>query len=229
MSSGTSERLTSVSGTSSTDVYAVGENGVVVRYNGSGWDVQNLGSSELTLRSVWARAGNDPLTVGTLATHVNGSDRVFRFDGATWTASRNGTRRFLKAVRYQQGSSGLPGNEITDLMRDGQTDLIWVSMATNGIASVDVPKRAWSHLTQIDGFQSSLAMSLDMRANGDMWVGTQTGVSRREPNGRITNYTKGSGLPDARVRKVYVSPNNDVWLAFIEGGAGRVKSPDAHK
>ncbi|MEJ2722674.1 MAG: hypothetical protein P8181_16280, partial [bacterium] len=59
---------------------------------------------------------------------------------------------------------------------------------------------------------------------GTMWYASQAGLSRISPNREnITNYIEGSGMPSINVRKVYVDPNDQVWAAFVEAGAIRIK------
>jgi ligand-binding sensor domain-containing protein len=59
--------------------------------------------------------------------------------------------------------------------------------------------------------------------NGTVWVGTQKGVCRKSGSSFIS-YINGSGIPEERVRKVYIDGQNRVWLGFIGGGAARVLS-----
>jgi ligand-binding sensor domain-containing protein len=57
--------------------------------------------------------------------------------------------------------------------------------------------------------------------DGVIWVGTQTGLGKWIGS-RFTAYPRGSGLPEDRIRTVYVDPGNNVWLCFIEGGAAKI-------
>ena len=72
---------------------------------------------------------------------------------------------------------------------------------------------------------SDLASSVASRTNGDIWLGSQSGVSRLSVTRKVTNFTRGSGLPDERIRSVYIDPQERVWLAFVGAGAGRVIQP----
>ena len=127
----------------------------------------------------------------------------------------------------------------TGVAFDPVDTLFWTSFGDQCIASVDVDAAIWHRFSRVDGFDSDLVSSIAVRKNGDfgdVWVGSQTGVSRIHPDGigkdafengpiTITNFVAGSGLPDARVRKVYVDQHDNVWLAFVEGGAAKVLSP----
>jgi ligand-binding sensor domain-containing protein len=230
MASNTSRSIKSIWGTSASDVYAVGENALVLHYDGTTWSQMTSGASpDLSLHGIWGNSATDMFTVGALATYMNGSDRFLSFDGTSWSPMRTGTQRFLRMERFRASGGGLPGDQISDLVHDVQVDNIWATMPTMGISGVDLATSKWTHLRQVDGFHSDLALSIDIRANRDIWVGTQFGASRREPSGRIVNFIKGSGIPDPRVRKVYVAPNDDVWLSFIGAGVARVAKPDTHK
>ena len=98
-----------------------------------------------------------------------------------------------------------------------------------GIASLDVDARIWTHYTTAQGLVSNLASAVAVNRagspwpEGTLWVATQNGVTKRAPDGTLVNYAEGSGLPNLRSRKVVVDKNNNVWLAFVESGAARVK------
>lgn len=236
MDSPTTLSLTKVFGKAANDVWAVGEQGVILHYDGSSWSQTPSGAPMgLTMNGVWdsgAQAGNLTqliVSVGSLSSHANGSHRFYIYDGSVWSRMTAGTGWFLDTSWVVESTSGLPDNDVTDLILDDQNDQAWMTMSTKGIASVDPPTKTWMHVSQVDGLGSDLCMALGRRSNGDLWVGTQTGISRREPTGRVTNFIKGSGLPDSRVRRVYVDRNDRVWLAFVEAGAGWVVDPDNHK
>ena len=77
MSSGTSVTLFSVWGSSDTDVFAVGEGGCILHYDGSQWSLMNSGSTEV-LRGVWGTGPSDVFAVGEHGT-------VLHFDGSSWS------------------------------------------------------------------------------------------------------------------------------------------------
>jgi ligand-binding sensor domain-containing protein len=134
-----------------------------------------------------------------------------------------------KAVQYKPSNSAIPSVNCTGVAFDTMNGLFWASFGNKGIASVDVNAAIWKNLTRVDGFGSDLVSSIAVRSNGDVWAGTQTGVSRLHDDGAgnvtVTNFVAGSGLPDGRVRKVYIDPQDNVWLAFVEGGAAKVLNP----
>lgn len=135
--------------------------------------------------------------------------------------------RFPGQTIYRPTNSAIPSANCNQVIYDDVSGMFWSVFDTRGIASIDVPNSLWKNYTRVDGLNSDLGWSIAVRSNGDIWIGTQTGVTRRKADGTLTNFVAGSGLPEARVRKVYVNAATDnVWLGFVEGGAARVLNPD---
>ncbi|MBP2681203.1 MAG: hypothetical protein H6Q78_1066, partial [Candidatus Krumholzibacteriota bacterium] len=112
---------------------------------------------------------------------------------------------------------------------DEYRNVFWTAHATLGIASLDVDARTWIHYTTGQGLVSNLASAVAVNhagspwPEGTVWAATQNGLTKMQPDGKMVNYVDGSGLPNLRVRKVVVDKNNNVWLAFVEAGAAKVK------
>lgn len=144
---------------------------------------------------------------------VPGGVRVLRFPGTQY---------------FETESSGIPSDDVNGISYDSHRDVFWTAHATLGIASLDVDSRTWTHYTTGQGLVSNLASGVAVNhANtpwpqGTVWVATQNGVTKMEPDGDMVNYVDGSGLPSLRARKVFVDKNNGVWLGFVDGGAARV-------
>jgi len=129
---------------------------------------------------------------------------------------------------FRTATSGIPSDDVNDIAFDDQRGVFWSAHALNGIASLDVDTKTWTHIGTGDGLVSDLASSVAVNnlatpwPKGTVWVATQNGLTKMEPDGDMVNYTDGSGLPNLRVRKVVVDKNNNVWLGFVERGAARV-------
>lgn len=89
---GTDATLRSVWGSSSTDVFAVGDDGTIVHNDGSGWSAMASGTT-VGLQSVWGSGPDDVYAVGPRA--------VLHFDGAAWSRVEVGDSGF-----YAVGGSG---------------------------------------------------------------------------------------------------------------------------
>lgn len=118
-------------------------------------------------------------------------------------------------------NSAMPEWDVNEAVYDQFQDLWWVAFPTSGLASVDMTTSTWTIYTTRQGLISDLCHSVAVQSDGTVWVGTQVGLSRFK-NGEFTNYIRGSGLPYERIRHVFVDSDDNVWLAFVEGGAARV-------
>ena len=63
MTSGTTERLRSIWGSSSSDVFAVGGSGTILHYDGTAWSEMSSGTTE-HLYNVWGSSSSDVFAVG---------------------------------------------------------------------------------------------------------------------------------------------------------------------
>ena len=133
--SGTTWTLYGVWGTSSTDVFAVGENGTILHYDGVVWGPMNSGVP-VTLFGVWGSSSMDVFAVG-----QNGT--ICHYDGVGWSNMASGTSRHLNAV-WGTASDNVyaVGNNGTILNYDGTS---WDNV-TSGTGS---------HLNGIWGSSSS--------------------------------------------------------------------------
>ncbi len=87
MTSGTGDGLYGVWGSSGKDVFAVGDAGTIVRFDGKNWSLMDSGTSA-NLSGVWGSggyaAGYDVFAVGDWGT-------ILRYDGSTWSPMTSGT------------------------------------------------------------------------------------------------------------------------------------------
>lgn len=82
--SGTESALWSLHGTSSSDVWAVGDHGVILHFDGNQWERSEPHLSE-TLMAVWASAPNDVYASYGDFLEYDGGGGLIHFDGDTWT------------------------------------------------------------------------------------------------------------------------------------------------
>ena len=111
--------LSALWGTSATDIWAVGECGTVLKWNGTTWATQPGGTS-VWLTSVWGAESNNVWAVGDGGT-------ILKWNGAAWTSLPSGTTNGLNAVW------GTDANNIW-AVGDGGTLLKW-----NGTAWTSLP------------------------------------------------------------------------------------------
>jgi hypothetical protein len=95
---GVSVALWDIWGTGPSNVYAVGELGTVLRYNGAQWTTQSNIPTNESLNAIWGSSATDIFAVGDCGT-------VIHFDGTSWTAQASGATQNLYGVWGFSGSS----------------------------------------------------------------------------------------------------------------------------
>ena len=82
--------LSGIWGTSSTDVFAVGDSGTILHYDGAAWSPMNSGTAR-GLDSVWGSSPSDVFAVGWSGT-------ILHCDGAAWSLMSSGIAERLYGV-----------------------------------------------------------------------------------------------------------------------------------
>ncbi len=82
-------------GTSGTDVYVVGDSGIIIHYDGSTWSGMDSGTTN-DLWSIWGTSAMNIFAVGHQGT-------ILHYDGSSWSAMNSGTSENLYGI---WGSSG---------------------------------------------------------------------------------------------------------------------------
>ena len=88
--SGTAWTLYGVWGTSPTDVFAVGENGTILHYDGASWGSMSSGVSGV-LFGVWGSSSTDVFAVGETGV-------ICHYDGDSWSSMSSGVNKQLQGV-----------------------------------------------------------------------------------------------------------------------------------
>lgn len=94
---GVAVALNGVWGNSPSDVYAVGDGGTILHYDGTTWAAEPSGTA-VSLHGVWS-SGAEVIAVGDSGT-------ILHFNGSAWIADSSGTRANLNGV------SGKPGGDV---------------------------------------------------------------------------------------------------------------------
>ena len=121
MTSGTTNDLAGVWGSSFDDVYAVGDSATVLHYTNSTWS--NIDVSALTtqnLNAVWGTGASDVFAAGNSGT-------ILHYDGSTWTPMNSGITEHLRGV-WGTGASDVfaVGASGTILHSDCRQMLTWI-------------------------------------------------------------------------------------------------------
>ena len=124
---GASSGLGDVWGSSSCDVFAVGDNGTILHYDGVSWGSMASGTGA-NLRAVWGASSSDVFAAGEAGT-------ILHYDGSDWTPMESGTAAQL---------NGLWGSSPADLFAVGSGGTIlyydghrWMAMATGTTSNLN--------------------------------------------------------------------------------------------
>lgn len=94
----TTEAVNAIWGSSSTDIYAVGSNGLILHFDGTAWATQTSPTT-LHLRSVWGSSSTDVYAVGDGPASALQYATIIHNNGTSWTLVQNTVRPLgLKAV-----------------------------------------------------------------------------------------------------------------------------------
>lgn len=210
-SSGSTENLHAIWAANATNLWAVGDNGTILKGDGSGWTAQSSGTTE-NLRAVWGTSATSVWAVGD-----NGV--ILFFNGTAWAAQTSGTTQPLRGV---WGSSG------TNVFAVGDGGTILRS--TNGTAWIAMTSGITNQLRAVHGSGASNVWFVGAGGMVRFWNGsafsTQTsGVTTQLNAVFASNSTniwavgsggvvrKGSGTTWAGQTSANAADLNGVWAA----------------
>ena len=164
---------------SSPDIFAVGDRGAVVHFDGTGWEAQRTPEPASDLRAIWGNAGDDVYAAGEGGSllHYDGSEwsavdsettetliGVWASStGTIWTISDTAVRRLeggqwslLLALDGETGGPGwVPGRDW--ISGTGSSD-VWISAGTPG------------KVRRYDGTRWSTVLADDIQGAQPLWV-----------------------------------------------------------
>jgi photosystem II stability/assembly factor-like uncharacterized protein len=177
---------------SPSNVFAVGENGSILHFDGSQWRAQSSGTS-YHLHALWGSAANNVFAVGN-------AGLILHYDGSTWVAMPSGTAAALYAVWGRGGDDVYAAGEGGSVLHfDGSQ---WQTVVAPGSLSGLPLRGIWGS------------------AGGELFVvgGTEFGggVLLRYAGGSWRSDTALLPTFNPQLNAVWGSSANDVWAA---GGA----------
>jgi ligand-binding sensor domain-containing protein len=155
-----------------------------------------------------------------ISTDVNADNIVSMYEdyeGSLWLGTHSGLYRFRGEgfVSYRE-ADGLVNNFIFGIGRDHNPSSgdLWICSQTSGVFRFD--GKNFTSIRKKDGLASDVTFSVQAMPNGDVYVGTDNGLSKIS-NGTITNYHKSDGLYSDSVTCMMVDHLGRLWLT---GGKG---------
>ncbi len=115
--------------------------------------------------------------------------------------------------------TGLPANTVW-AMDDDAAGCVWMATGEAGVVSW-CGDRWGPALDSHSGLPSDLALTVRVTRDGSLWIGTDRGLVRRRPGGRLSRWDAGSGLPNPVVRDLAEDREGRLWVATSDGLAVR--------
>ncbi len=224
MESGTTVTLEGVWAGSGSEVFAVGENGLILKYDGSSWRTMNSGTG-FALEGVWGKSGQDVFATGGDIGLVGGGI-ILHYDGNTWT---NITPTHMSALTFIGGAWG--PSESADVyfsVTDASSlfsisGIIWHYNGSSWQTAVG-KERGFAALESISGTSgSNMFASGDkgtlLHYDGSSWTPMNSGTS----NWLIRTWCNGSKVFAVGQKGTIVQYDGSSWTSMNSGTGSDLK------
>ena len=137
-----------------------------------------------------------------------------------WIGFRNGkiaTVENNKMIAFLP-EGRLPKTTIHSIIEDNDSR-IW--FATNGDGVYYYSENVLHNISSKEGLGDDYTYALAQTGNGDMWIGTDQGISICKLNGtqnKITRLTTADGMPDNIVRVLLPDSKDNMWIGMQDKG-----------
>ena len=205
MTSGTPNGLNALWGSSSTDIFAVGDKGTVIHYDGDGdnngspddiWELMNSGT-DVKLLGVWGNSSTDVYAVGNSHKEEYWKRTVIHYDGISWEEVPTGNGVTLMSPWGSATDDITAAGSFGSIMRYKE----WVEgegaewkQIGGELPHADweiYPKSAWNYALQIDVAYPEKSVEFTSRPVGDCPF---------SPDGApVQAKVKGRRIPECRV------------------------------
>jgi signal transduction histidine kinase/ligand-binding sensor domain-containing protein/CheY-like chemotaxis protein/HPt (histidine-containing phosphotransfer) domain-containing protein len=153
-------------------------------------------------------------------------------NGLLWIGTRSGG-----VSRWNPRSWELGGhrpawleNKMVTAFAEAPGNALWVASMGGGLVKVDISSGEWADIDVVTGRRNALGdnrvMSLLRDRNGELWIGTMSGLRRLSRNGSIvslpTHVDDPFALSNAGVMHLYESRSGKIWVGTHGGGANIV-------
>ena len=219
--------LEGIWGSSSSDVFAVGRDGVILHYDGTTWTSMNSGTTKW-LKDIWGSSSSDAFAVGVLGT-------ILHYDGASWSKMDSGTTYMLRSVwgttssdvfvvgwngliLHYDGSTWSSMTQTTECILDG----VWGSSSSNVFAVGVATEDGSAIILHYDG-TSWTRMETDATAGlRGIWGTSASDIFAGGDRGTILHYdgtswnSMASGTQD-NLGDIWGSSASDVYAVAFAG------------
>jgi hypothetical protein len=161
--SATSKKVNCVWGIKSTDVYAAGESGTILHYDGAYWSAVNDDNATDDLYALWGNSSKDVFAVGESGT-------ILHYNGSIWSSMTSGTSKDLHGIWGADANSVFAvGNSGTILFYNG---LKWNSLSSGVTSNLQC---VWG-IDDTDVFVAGNS-GIILHYNGTAWTAQSSGTT----------------------------------------------------
>ena len=193
-----SNSIHSIWGTSPSEVWAVGRNGVAMHFDGKSWTAPNKFPTDKSLRGVWGNAANNYWAVGEGGT-------ILHYDGTSWQPQTSGTLNKLYSVW---------GSSSTDIWAVGELGTV---LHYDGAAWTLTGAPTTGTLARVFGSSPD-----------NVWIVGSTAIPNSVVLKKIAGTTFSSvtvpGAGSVNLYDVWTSGPTDVWVAGAYNSANMSKT-----
>lgn len=163
VTSGSTENLRAIWAANATNLWAVGDNGTILKGDGSSWTAQTSGSTQ-HLRAVWGTSATSVWAVG------DGGVILF-FNGTEWVAQTSSTTNTLRSIWGSSGTNVFAVGDVGTILR-----------STNGTSWAASASGISTQLRAVHGSGASNVWAVGAAGvvrfwNGGTWAAQTSGVS----------------------------------------------------
>jgi len=144
-------------------------------------------------------------------------------DGYLWLGSQEGLVRYdgARFVVFDSRNTDTIANHYVNVLLEAQDGALWIGTYGGGLLRYF--DNVFTPLAETDGLSSDIVHSLAQTPNGDVWIGTEDGLSRYR-DGIFDVFRAAEGLPHEMVQALMVDSEGVLWVGTRGGGLVRWKN-----
>lgn len=124
----------------------------------------------------------------------------------------------FKGTHHSQQNYDIPNNKSTNYRPDyivsmllDQTNRLWIGTWGGGLSLFDTQKKTFRNFTVKDGLPGNYILSIYEGPRGNLWIGSDQGLSRFDGSNFI-NYSKINGLISDYIFSIESDSDNFLWI-----------------